>query len=195
AEDGTLTTEDRGTANDDCGDDVQVGQGLPGDGGSAVLGQRQQPGKTSQQTSHRVDLDQVPRDLDPHPPGGLLVGADGVGVPAELGLVQDDPADDDHDQGDETQYRDAEEPPVANGVGQGRGDRPDVQAAGDDLGQAQGDGQRAEGDDQWWNLRPGNQPPVQQTPEKAADHRGQNTYDGDTPPVATDRFHDLRGDD
>src|SRR4029077_20837448 len=91
--------------------------------------------------------------------------------------------------------RDAEEPPVADGVGQGRGDRPDVQAAGDDLGQAQGDGQRAEGDDQWWNLRPGNQPPVQQTPEQAADHRGQNAYDGDTPPVATDGFHDLRSDD
>ena len=105
AEDGAFAAEDGGAADDHGGDDVEVGQRLAGDGGGAELGQRQDGPEAGHQPGERVDQDQVPVDLDADPAGGPLVGADGVGVPAELGLVQDDPADDQGDQRDERERR------------------------------------------------------------------------------------------
>src|SRR6185312_74576 len=195
AEDGALATEDGRSADHHRGDDVEVGQGLARDGRGAELRQRQHRPESGHQPGDRVDDDQVSVDLDPDPAGAQLVRADGVGVATELGPVQDDPADDHRDERDERECRDAEDLGVGVEVGERLGHGADVHAAGDDLGQAEGDRQRAERDDQRRNLGLRDQEAVEGAPRHADDEGDEEADEGGPPSVAAYGFHHLRRHD
>ena len=93
-----------------------------------------------------VDLDQVQVDVHADAAAGLGVGADGVGVHAEPGPVQHDDADDDDHGGDDRQVRDLpEDVAEADVVDQHGRHVAQVDALGDDLGQAERHAQRARG--------------------------------------------------
>ena len=105
AEDRSDAAEQRRAADDDGGDDVEVGLRLTGDRRGAELGERQDPGHAGEQPGDRVDLDQVPVDLEADAARRLLVRADRVRVTAEPRAVQDHGAHDDEDEGDHRQDR------------------------------------------------------------------------------------------
>ena len=171
AEDRAFTAEDRRAADDHGGDDVEVRQRLPGDRGGAELRQRQDGAQAGHQSREAVHQDEVPVDVDADPAGGELVRADRVGVPAELGPVQDDPADDQRDQRDEGQRRNAEDLDVGVEVGHRLGNRTDVDAAGEDLSQSEGDRQRSERHDQRRDLGLRDEEAVEHAPGSSADER------------------------
>src|SRR3954467_2830425 len=193
AEDRALTAEDGRAPDDHGGDDIEVRQRLTGDRGGAELGQRQDGAQARHQSREAVDQDEMPVDLDADPAGGELVGADSVGVPAELGPVQDDPPDDQGHQGDERQRGNAEDLDVGVEVGHRLGNRTDAAASGQDLGQAEGDRQRSQGDDQRRDLGLGDEEAVEHPPGRSADQRREDPERGHAEPVAADALHELRG--
>jgi hypothetical protein len=194
AEDGSLAAEDRRAADDDRGDDVEVGERLPGDGRGAELRERQHGAQSRHGAGQRVDEDQMTVDVDADPAGAELVGADRVRIPAELRLVQHDRADDHDDEGDERQRRDADDLDVRVEVGEHLRNGSDVDAAGEHLRQAEGDGERAQRDDQRRDLRFGDQEPVERAPGDAGDQRAEDADASGGPAVAADALHHLRGD-
>ena len=195
AEDRADATEQRGAADHDRRDDVQVGLRLARDRRGAELRQRQHTGETGEQPRQRVDLDQVRVDADADPTGRLLVGADGVGVATEAGEVQQHhPEQDDH-EGDHRQHRDLPEDVAVADLGlhhQRHG--ADVHALGEDLREPERHAERAQRDDQRRDLRLGDQEAVEDAPAEAGHDRGDDAEERRPPPVTADLDHQLRGD-
>lgn len=120
--------------------------------------------------------------LHAHPSRGELARSDRVGVQAETGEVQHHSADHDDHEGDDRDGGDrAEHVAVADGGGQHGGHLTDVDAAGEDLREAERHAQRAERDDQRRDLRLRDEEPVEQSPADAAGDRDEDADHGRAP--------------
>ncbi len=101
----------------------------------------------------------------------------------------------DDDEGDDGDGRDAGQPAVTDVVLEHVGSRADVEAAGDDLRDAERHRQRAQGDDERWHLGLGHEEPVEDAPAEADDDREHEADEGGGPALAAHRLHRLGGDD
>src|SRR6266704_1587923 len=197
AEDGPVAAEQAGAADDHPGDHAQVGRGRPADRGRLEERQVEPSAEAGQQPGQGVDHDQVAADLQPGPPPRLGVRAERVGVQPEPGPVQQHDPEHHDDRGDDGQPRYlADDVAEADGVDHDGRDVAQVHAAGDDLGQAEGHPEGAQGDDEGRDLGPRDQIPVDQPPGEPAADGYQGADDGRTPALAAaDVGHHLVGDD
>src|SRR5689334_14384822 len=197
AEDGPVAAEQAGAADDHAGDHAQVGRGLPADRGRLEERQVEPAGEAGQQAGQGVDHDQVTGDVDAGPPARLGVRADRVGMQPEPGPVQQHDPEQHDDRGDDGQPRYLpDDVAEADRVDHDGRDVAQVYAAGDDLGQAEGHPEGAQGDDERRDLSPRDQEPVEQPPGEPAADGHQGADDGRTPALAAaDVGHHLVGHD
>ena len=158
--------------------------GAGGDGGVGCG--VHQASHADKEAGERVDTDLPGVHIDTGEPGGLLVGADGVGVTAELGLVENERRDDkeaDEPQGAHGEAVNAEDvgadenllEPAAHGIG---GDGPSLGLGlGEDGANALGHHHGAEGGNEGGQLQTGNQIAVEEAKDGADAHGDEDSGD------------------
>ena len=129
------------------------------------------PARPASSPGERVDLDQVPIDVDARALRRLGVGADGVGVSGRSGCTRRiTPNDHRHEGGDHHEPGDLpEEIPGADVLDERERDVAQVDAVGDELRDAERRAERAERDDQRRDPRLGDQDAVEHAPRHAGD--------------------------
>src|SRR5690606_39692156 len=75
--------EEARATDDDAGDDVEVGEAVPGDRRRPEEGEVEDAGQPGEEAGEGVDLDELAVDVDAVPAAGLRVRADRRGVEAE----------------------------------------------------------------------------------------------------------------
>ena len=149
---------------------------MPGDRGGVEEGERHDARDAGHQAGQRVDLDEMPVDPDAGAADRLGVGADRVGVAAEPRLGEYQPEGHRHRHGEDDEPRDRTEEltqaeRLDQGVGRAAGN---VVAGGDDLREAQGGAQAAEGHDERGYLRLRDQHTLNRTPGGTGQHADQH---------------------
>src|SRR5215207_1802690 len=202
AEHGAAAAEEAGTADDDCGDRIELGT----DAGVGKTGigtpREQKPGEAGKESADHIDDDEHAIDVDAAHPCGLGVAANGVDMAADRGAIEKEPEADGADGNQKQTCRYAggrreysEVIGLLAEVADFRLETANRGAARDKIGQAAGNVERSKGHDERMRQPEPGQPGTIHPARGDADERAdqQNGLPGISCPVGNGERHHGEG--